>query len=245
MSNDMNTVGDVPAHIGAELRAAREQAAYTLEDVSKSLHIQSSYLAAIEKLDLDALPSLGYVLGFIRSYALHLGLDARDAVARYKADIQCPENLGMRDRPHHVPKRKIRVPRGSFAAGAVLSCLAVAVTWYGWQSDAQSAQYTEQKPVLTQNWGFEPIGPTTGNPDVVSLLATGPSWVQVTDEDGLVLLSRIMVPGELFETTRQNNPTISLRDAGAIELYIGGEKIGPLGEQGETLKNQNLITTVQ
>jgi len=192
-------------------------------------------------LDVEALPSLGYVLGFIRSYALHMGLDAKNAVARYKTDIECPEKLGMRDRPHFVPKRKIRIPRGSFAAGAVLSSLAVTVTWYGMQTDARSAQPVQPAAVQTQNWGFEPILPTKGDPDLVSLMAVGPSWVQVRSDDGLVLISRIMVPGEIFETKKQNLPVISLRDAGAIELYLAGERVGPLGEKGQVLKNLPLL----
>ncbi len=233
---------DQSAHIGETLRRARDEMAYTLEDVADKLHIQPNYLSAIERLDIDALPSLGYVLGFIRSYALHVGMDAKKAVEQYKADIQCPDKLGLRDSPHYVSKRKIRVPRGSFAAGAVLSCLAVTVTWYGMQSDAYSAQSMSQKTVQSQNWGFDPVMPTQNDPDAVSLLATGPSWVQVVTKDGDIPISRIMVPGDLFETKRQLLPVISLRDAGAIDLYIGGERIGPLGSKGQSLKDRDLVT---
>lgn len=236
-------MSDTSSHIGDMLRSAREAASLSIVDVSDALHIQAPYLEAIERLDKSALPSLGYVLGFIRSYALHLGLDAQDAVARYKIDIECPENLGMRDRPHFVPKRQIRVPRGSFAAGAVLSCVLVGVTWYGWKTDAQSAQYNQQPVAQSENWGFEPLQPTTGNPDIISLIAIGPSWVQVKDDEGSILISRIMMPGQLFETPRQNKPVLSLRDAGAIELYIGGERIGPIGQKGENGKNIPLYET--
>jgi len=51
-----------------------------------------------------------------------------------------------------------------------------------------------------------------------------------------------MVPGEIFETTKQNLPIVSLRDAGAIELYIGGERVGPLGIKGQSLKDRDLLT---
>jgi len=163
MSDMIDDTNVAESHIGDDLRAKRESLSLSLDDVAGQLHIRPKYLLAIEKLDVEALPSLG----FIRSYALHLGLDAPTAVARYKADIECPEKLGMRDRPHFVPKRKIRLPRGSFAAGTVLSCLAVTVTWYGMQSDAQSANIARQAVVQTQNWGFDPVLPTTGDPDIV------------------------------------------------------------------------------
>ena len=150
---DENSCIDAQAHIGAILRELRIGAGQSLADVATSLRIPENYLAAIEGLDKSSLPSLGYVLGFVRSYALHVGIDAKDAVARYKTDIECPQNMGMHDRPHHVPKRKIRIPKGSFAVGLVLSCLLVVVSWYGWQSDANSAQAVSTPSVQTpQFW---------------------------------------------------------------------------------------------
>jgi len=229
-------------HIGDTLRDARLEIGQSLADVAGSLHIQETYLSAIERLDKLALPSIGYVLGFVRSYSLHLGLDAVDAVARYKIDIECPHNMGISDRPHFVPKRKIRIPKGSFAAGTVLSCFLVLVSWYGWKTDARSAQAVSEPVSVVQNWGFEAVEPTQGDPDIISLKAIGPSWVQVKDVSGTVLISRIMVPGELFETRIENAPLLSLRDAGAIELYIGGQRIGPIGQKGANAKNIPLAT---
>jgi len=240
MSSDIGAMHGTQPHIGAALKAARLEAGYSYEDISDALHIQPAYLSAIENLKADDLPSLGYVLGFIRSYAAHVGLDPKSAVDRYKTDIECPENLGLRDRPHYVPKRQIRFPRGTFAATAVLSCALVTVSWYGSQTSAQSAQFTERVPVATQNFGFEPVGPSLGNPDMVSLIATRTSFVEVVDADGNELISRIMLPGQLFETDKKLMPTATVRDAGALELYLGGELAGPLGSNGESLKNVDL-----
>jgi len=242
MSADIGAMHGTQLHIGAALKAARIEAGYSYADISDALHIQPGYLSAIENLKADDLPSLGYVLGFIRSYASHLGLDPKNAVERYKTDIECPVNLGLRDSPHYVPKRQIRFPRGTFAATAVLSCALVAVSWYGSQTSAQSAQFAERSPVATQNFGFEPIGPSLGNPDMISLIATRTSFVEVKDADGNELISRIMLPGQLFETDKKLLPTATVRDAGALELYLGGELAGPLGPNGESLKNIDLAS---
>lgn len=242
MSADIGAMQDSEQHIGAALKAARVKAGYSFEDISAALHIQPAYLSAIENLEVDDLPSLGYVLGFIRSYASHLGLDPKRAVERYKTDIECPVNLGLRDSPHYVPKRQIRFPRGTFAATAVLSCALVTVSWYGSQTSAQSSQFTERVPVATQNFGFEPVGPSLGNPDMVSLIATRTSFVEVVDADGNELISRIMLPGQLFETNKKLLPIATVRDAGALELYLGGELAGPLGPNGESLKGVDLAS---
>lgn len=242
MSSDISAKHGVPPHIGAELKAARKKAGLSYDDINDALHIQPQYLSAIENLKVDDLPSLGYVLGFIRTYASHLGLDPKQAVDRYKTDIECPVNLGLRDRPHFVPRRKIRLPRGTFAASAVLSCALVAVSWYGSQSSAQSAQYSERPTVATENFGFDPLGPTLGNPDTISLIATGTSFVQVRSAEGEELISRIMLPGQLFESEKKEQPTATVRDAGAFDLYLGGELVGPLGQHGESLKDVDLTT---
>ena len=95
------------------------------------------------------------------------------------------------------------------------------------------------------NFGFAPLEPTQNDPDLISLKAIGPSWVQVKDKNGNVLISRVMVPGEIFETKRQNLPLLSIRDAGAVELYIGGTRIGPIGQQGASAKNIPLASASQ
>jgi len=235
-------------HIGATFVAARVAAGLSVKNVADTLHIQYRYLDAIERLDKDALPSLGYALGYVRTYARFLGLKEQDAIVRFKTDIEAPQNMGIAGDPHFVPKRSIRLPRGSMAIGAVLSCALVIVTWYGMKSDAQSAVTA---PVIkietgqTENWGFAPVQPSKVDADMIALKAIGPSWVQVVDGSGLVLISRIMVPGEIFETSRKNLPTLSLRDAGAIELYLGGNRVGPIGQLGQSAKNISLAEAAQ
>ncbi len=231
-------------HIGAKFVAARVADGLSVNDVASKLHIQYRYLDAIERLDKEALPSLGYALGYVRTYARFLGLNEQDTMARFKTDIEAPQDMGIVGDPHFVPKRRLHLPRGSMAIGAVLSCALVVVTWYGMKSDAKSA--VPLAPVTqAENWGFKPVQPGTTDADMIALKALGPSWVQVTDGDGIVLISRIMVPGEIFETSRKNLPILSLRDAGAIEVYLGGNRIGLIGQDGQSAKNIPLAELAQ
>lgn len=78
------------AAIGAELRAAREARGEELEAVAQSLFIRPHHLAALERGDAVALPPRPYALGFLRAYALHLGLDAESLVARLKEAAPWP-----------------------------------------------------------------------------------------------------------------------------------------------------------
>jgi cytoskeletal protein RodZ len=223
-------------HIGQELRGAREQAGLSLQDISVNLHISAAYLGAIERLDTQALPSLGYVLGFMRSYAKFLGLDVTDAVARYKLDSEIPQDLGMRDAPHFVARRRVRLPKGSIAAGTIISLFGVFTAWYSMTSTAQTAAPVNTLLEVTTNMGLATPAPTTGDPNVISLVAVSASWVEVLDANGDVMTSRIFVPGEIFETRTGANVSVSVRDGGAFELYRGGENTGLLGERGVSIK---------
>jgi len=66
------------ARIGDELRVSREKAGLSLEDVSSQLRISVRHLEHIETGDRDRLPGTTYLLGFVRSYAKLLKLNADD-----------------------------------------------------------------------------------------------------------------------------------------------------------------------
>jgi len=232
-------------HIGAELGARRMEYGLSLKDVSEKLHIQYSYLDAIERLDKDGLPTLGYALGYVRTYARFLGMNERQAIERFKVDIEAPRYLSAQAEPHFVPKNSFHLPKGSFAIGAVLCCAFAVVSWYGMKADALSTVTAAAAVQLTENLDLPPAQPNQSNENMISLKAIGPSWVQVKDSLGNVLISRIMVKGEIFETERKNLPVLSLRDAGAIELYLGGQLIGAIGQRGAPAKNIPLAEVAQ
>jgi cytoskeleton protein RodZ len=67
--------------------------------------------------------------------------------------------------------------------------------------------------------------------------ATAPTWVEIKDETGDVIISRILVTGESWQTDVDNNVSLSARDSGALELYLGGELMGNLGKKGIPMRN--------
>ncbi|MGB0478220.1 MAG: helix-turn-helix domain-containing protein [Parvibaculales bacterium] len=76
--------------IGGILRDAREAANATLDDISALLKIRSDHLQALENDDFERLPGSVYAIGFIRTYATHLELNAGELIERYKAAVAVP-----------------------------------------------------------------------------------------------------------------------------------------------------------
>lgn len=231
------TKGAAEHHIGAELRARRLAMGQSPADVASALKIQESYIIAIEALNVSALPAIGYVLGFVRSYAGYVGLNGAGAVSRYKTDSAIPEDLGRRKMPHFVPQRKIRLPRGSVPALTVLACAAVLTFWYS-SSTPSIASNTPLNDMLDEAAYVPEMLPD--DPTILTLKAVAPSWVQVTDASGQPVMSRIMVTGESWSAAGDRALRLSARDGAAIELYAGRERLGAFGEKGVAFTNKPL-----
>ena len=77
--------------VGEALRRTREYYGKTLEDVEKALRIRSCQIDAIERGDMNDLPGRVYAIGFVRSYAEYLDIDAGRVVHLFKSqymDVQ-------------------------------------------------------------------------------------------------------------------------------------------------------------
>ena len=73
--------------VGQDLRAARIRRGDDLAAVSRALKIRKDHLDALESDQIDRLPGKTYAIGFVRSYARYLGLDAGVLAERFKAEI--------------------------------------------------------------------------------------------------------------------------------------------------------------
>jgi transcriptional regulator with XRE-family HTH domain len=110
------------ADVGQALRAVREHQGRTLEDLAEATRVRAPYLAAIEDMRLELLPSRPFTIGYVRAYAQALGLDAEAAVERFRADEP------VLDEPLHEPLgvHEERDPRlTSMVAGACVIVAAI------------------------------------------------------------------------------------------------------------------------
>ena len=60
-------MSEAAQHIGETLRARRVELGLSLSDIAQTTHLREDYIMAIERLDQESLPAIGYVLGFILS----------------------------------------------------------------------------------------------------------------------------------------------------------------------------------
>lgn len=113
-----------PGTLGETLRAMRVYRQLDLEDLSEVTRIRVGYLAAIEHMRIDQLPSRPFTLGYIRAYAQALGLDGDLAVARFKVetgDAAEPLRAPMGVRRETDPRLKALIYVGAAVVVAILA----------------------------------------------------------------------------------------------------------------------------
>ena len=73
------------------LYAARERKGVDLYRAERDTKIRAHYLAALERGDYTELPGAVYTKGFLRNYALYLGLDPEDVLLQWRLERSDPE----------------------------------------------------------------------------------------------------------------------------------------------------------
>jgi cytoskeletal protein RodZ len=70
--------------LGQYLRREREARSVSLEEISRGTRISQPYLEALERDDFHFFSKREYILGFLKGYARHLGLDPEEVLKRYR-----------------------------------------------------------------------------------------------------------------------------------------------------------------
>jgi len=118
-----------PRHtIGDLLRDTRKSYGGDIDRIAATLRIRASYLTAIEESQYDKLPGPVYAQGFVRAYAVHLGLDGDEAIRRFKQEVAGFEV--SRDLSFPVPLAARSIPGGTMVLAALILSLCGYGLWY-------------------------------------------------------------------------------------------------------------------
>ncbi|MBE3574082.1 MAG: DUF4115 domain-containing protein [Firmicutes bacterium] len=111
------------ADVGSLLRAEREKKGWSLEQVSRDLHMSKRYAQALEENQFSVIPGEVYVRGFLRLYAGHLGLDPEATIRLYQEQTRPGQGSGVPGGAGPQPEGSIRsrspVPLGGVEGTAV------------------------------------------------------------------------------------------------------------------------------
>jgi len=250
------------ARVGEELREARIALGISVEDAATQLRINKRYLQALEEGRVKDLPGAAYAVGFVRSYATALGLDADDAVRRFR-DMSgtAVTKSGELVFPEPVPSRGI--PTGILAAIGVAIALAGYIAWYQWSGRGArvvdsvpplpprlervaEAPATRETPTATV---AEPPAPPAPPPPAAAvqrpappidpdkprivIRAKGESWVQIRDNQAnRVITDRVLRAGETIEIPNRPGIALTTGKAENLDILLDGRDVDPFGGPG-------------
>ncbi|MDB5460635.1 MAG: putative transcriptional regulator [Caulobacteraceae bacterium] len=155
---DLDSLLNAGANIGQALRALREAQGLSLEAIAQTTCIRRAYLQALEEMNIEALPSRPFAIGYVRAFAQTLGVNSEIAVAKFREDAPSPEEALKAP----VGVRKERDPRLSWLAGAGAVVVTAVVIW-------NLAQHA-----VARDGGPTPPVPVTNAPPPAPLAAKGP-----------------------------------------------------------------------
>ena len=234
--------------IGQRLRAAREDKGLSLEDIAAQTRIPQRHLESIENADWEKLPAPTYTMGFAKSYASAVGLDRTEVGEQLRSEmgglrpaaVTPAEVFEPADPARTMPKWLV------FAAIAAVVVLVLVMSWLNDRSLEQSDQPTENAAAEAPAAAQTPAQPTTPAAPAaaqgpVVLTATGPAWIQVTDQ-GKSLFSGELAPGQTF--TVPPTATAPLLKAGkpeALRINVGAAVAPPVGPPGKVASKVSLL----
>jgi cytoskeletal protein RodZ len=124
------------ATLGERLLAARERKGVDLYRAERDTKIRARYLAALERGDWRELPGSVYTKGFLRNYALYLGLDPDDILVQWReerGDDRPSEPVIVVPKPIQAPARGLTFSPAWLVFGLLLVGVVVFAAYLGIQ----------------------------------------------------------------------------------------------------------------
>jgi cytoskeletal protein RodZ len=188
LRRDRAPIEAAPApRLGEVLQLARERKGVDLYRAERDTKIRLRYLAALEDGDFSELPAPVYTKGFLRNYAIYLGLDPDELLARWHAEMAA---LNTRERvavapppqPLTAPRTLIRFTPATVVTGLVVL---VVIAFVGYVA-LQIARYATT-PEIGLTYPPSMVSEIDANQVTLSGTAAAGSVVTITTPDSHAL----------------------------------------------------------
>lgn len=238
---------EVPT-VGERLRAAREEKKLSLEDIAAQTRIPQRHLESIENADWDKLPAPTYTVGFAKSYASAVGLDRTDIGDQLREEMG-----GQRFASNQAEIFEAADPARTMPKWLVLSAVVAVVVLVILlsvlnkrslqepsppQGNTPAASAPGARPAPARQAPAPTAVPAANAP--VVLTATGPAWIQVTDQ-GKTLFEGELQAGQSYSVpATATAPLLKAGKPEALKVMVGSDVAPPVGPAGKVASKVSL-----
>lgn len=235
--------------IGAVLRAAREEQGRDLSEAAAAISMRSSQLQALEEDRWEQFGGDVYAKGFLRSYAVWLGLDPEPLLEKYRRYVQhdAMDPLALTAGPVTRESRS-EIPAWLLRLGAALGVVALALGLVNLVQSRTPAPADVETPAAAPDpvetpspspeETIEPAPSPSPSPTFdgveLTLAFEGASWVSVT-VDGQPRQEGLFDEGDVLDLQADDDIVVRLGNAGGVRALLNGQSIGPFGQSGDVL----------
>jgi cytoskeleton protein RodZ len=228
--------------VGEQLKAARTDRGLTLNEVAAQTRIPVRHLEAIEISDFAALPGSTYSLGFAKSYARFVGLDAGKIADELRTELAQGGHAGfVPATPDYEPADPSRVPPKWMAWTAAAVAIVGLIGYFLWRNYALSADPTaavvaEQpaQPTATKAASATPAAPPANGAVVIT--ANDTVWMKIYGADKKRIFESEMKAGDSYTVPADaDSPMIITGRPQSLAVTVGGQPVAPLGPPDRTI----------
>ncbi len=241
------------ASAGERLRAAREAKRLELSHIAAETRIPVRHLTSIENGDFDALPSRTYAIGFARTYARSVELNAEEITQAVREELAEGHNRhsamagGMEPGdPAKLPSRGLAWFGGFAAFALAVGVIAFASTYFGAGTGPGSliadSDETAAEGAVADASGSAAEGESATQAaaapegQVVFTALEDGVWVRFYEDGGDRLFEDTMESGEQYELpATASEPRINTGRPDAFSITIGGQSVPKLADEPITL----------
>ncbi len=236
--------------IGLLLRKKREEHSYTLEHVAEHTRITLTSIRNIEEGNLEALPGLVFVRGFVRNYARLLGVESDWMIEVLNQAYSSPTQSKLnKEETAEVPTAGSGSRIKYALVGAVACVVVVAFLLYWNNSISTNTQFSDnadiqtiqavETAVLAENEGqtasepenieiVEPENPqvtkTVISPLTLTLVAKEDEWIRLMI-DKQEPFELMLEKKEKYEWPAEEEYNLTMTTGNSASIHLNGEEI--------------------
>lgn len=222
---------------GMRLQLGRQAQELSIHQIAATLKLKPEQVAAIEAMQFNRLPGLGYALGYVRAYGELLGIVDCDGLVQEFRDAWEPVQR-RREQEKASFQSRFGLPIGIVVALGLLGWLVVWAFIHG--SQPRVAEKIAPPDAIMKAWAEAgPVVASRATADVralSSLKALQDVRITLRGEDGALVTDRILRKGEEISTDGLGRWFVTAPYGGALEASGYGQT-AIVGEAGLKVEN--------
>ena len=251
---------------GEELRRERELRDVSREQLSAATKVSLRHLDALETGRFDRLPASVFAKGFVKVIALYLGLDAERSTNAFRYVYARWEEESRKAATGETTTARLRLsqPRRAVSSSTTVRALGIAILLAAItggaaffrtrggvrrfalanapaRAETGAASLALPPAVAAATFALPVDAPvaSTGaarGGRTLSLTFKDECWAEVL-VDGKVVVRGLFPKGARREFSGGGTFTLTLGNAGVVEVAVDGRSLDPIGGEGEVVKN--------